>query len=93
MSQYKDGNYKGSAIGHNAEITVGVKIQNGNIENINIIEHHEDPGLGGEAFPKIKEEILKKQTYIVDAISGATNTSNGFKRRSRYHIDINIVIF
>lgn len=87
MSKLKDGNYEGSAKGHNGEIVVSVKIQEGVVSSVDVLKQHEDAGIGGEALPKLKNEILKKNSYIVDAVSGATMTSNGLKSAVKEALD------
>ena len=39
----------------------------------------ETPDIGGKAIAELPAEMIKGQTYEVDAISGATITSNGMK--------------
>ncbi len=87
MSKLKDGEYKGRGLGHNGEIEVNVKVKNGKVNSINVLRQNEDTGIGGEAFSRLEDEIVKKQTYIVDAISGATNTSNGLKEAVKEAFD------
>ena len=75
------------AQGHNDEITVNVEIVNGTIGEVNILNEHEDPGIGEPTIFKLENEIKQKQTYIVNVVSGATNTSNGVKAAVRNALD------
>lgn len=87
MSAFKDGNYLGKAWGHNGEITVNVEIVNGAIKQVNILDEHEDHGIGEPALLILEDEIKQKQSYIVDVVSGATNTSNGVKAAVKDALD------
>lgn len=51
---------------------VEVIIQNGEITNINILEHRKECGKTEEA---IADKIVDEQRIDVDTISGATNSS------------------
>ena len=46
------------------------------IVKVTVTEHQETPGLSDPAIEKIPQRIVDGQTLHVDAISGATNTSN-----------------
>lgn len=76
----KDGVYRGEAKGFAARIVSEVKINNGNVIEINVIDHHESKGWYDEVFMVLPREIIKKQSLEVDAISGATKTSKGLIR-------------
>ena len=73
---YKDGIYYGTGTGFEGEIRVKVKIQNGKISDIQIIE-----SVDGAEFIKsargVIDDILKKQSTNVDTVTGATYSSNG----------------
>ena len=56
---------------------VEVTVQNGEITNINILEHKNERGKTAEA---ITNKIINEQRIDVDAISGATNSSTVIKK-------------
>lgn len=56
---------------------VEVTVHNGEITNINILEHMHERGKTAEA---ITNEIVDEQKIDVDAISGATNSSTVVKK-------------
>lgn len=56
---------------------VEVTVQNGEITNINILEHRHERGKTAEA---ITNRIVDEQKIDVDAISGATNSSTVIKK-------------
>lgn len=76
---YKDGTYEGSGKGNNGDIKVEVVVEDGNIISVVLKEHTETEGIYEAAEKGVVAEMIKKQTFDVDAVSGATNTSNGIK--------------
>ncbi|EFD04549.1 FMN-binding domain protein [Peptostreptococcus anaerobius 653-L] len=86
---YKDGNYTGvntyvlDVDGTERSLSVDVQISDGKIKNISVISIK--PIKNGDAIfiDKAKEgtipNIIEKNTTSVDAVSGATYTSNGIK--------------
>ena len=52
-------------------------ILNGMITKIDILKHYHGPGFGAD---EITEEVIKKQTLEVDAVTGATKSSFVLKK-------------
>ena len=80
---WKDGTYTGSAQGFGGPVKVKVTVKNGKIKKIQIVSAS---GETGSYFTKAKAllpAIVKKQTTNVDAVSGATYSSNGIIRAVR----------
>ncbi|SHF38776.1 FMN-binding protein [Caloramator proteoclasticus] len=77
QGKYKDGKYIGSAIGFKPGLTVEVTISGGKISKIEIVDHNETPSYAEIPFKIVPDEIIKKQSTNVDAVSGATRTSVG----------------
>ena len=77
QGDYKDGTYEGTGKGNNGDITVEVTVEGGNIVSVTLKEHGETPGIYEAAEKGVTEAIITSQTAEVDAVSGATNTSNG----------------
>lgn len=75
-SLYVDGKYIASAAGYNGDITVEVTIKDGKMEEINIVDCIDDELYVQEAMKLIKK-MIKAQSADVDAVSGATYSSNG----------------
>lgn len=76
---YPDGVYTGSAQGYGGTITVQVTVVGGQITAIEILSA---PGETASFFSRAKgviDWILAAQTWEVDAISGATYSSDGIK--------------
>ena len=72
--------YTGSGIGRNGEVKVDVIFEdNGTIADIAIAESSETPAIAAYAVERIPSLIMEHQTLNVDAVSGATFTSNAIK--------------
>ncbi len=69
-----DGTYQGSYRGGPNKAIVDVTIKDDSIVNINIIEHQ--AWKGKKVEETIVERIIARQSTRVDAVSGATNSSN-----------------
>ncbi len=76
---WKDGTYTETAKGKKGNFDVTVIIFDGKISDIQIEDNKETPDIGAKAIAELPAEMIKGQTYEVDAISGATITSNGVK--------------
>ena len=77
ISDIPDGVYIGEYDVNFIYAKVEVTVQNGEITNINILEHRHDRGKAAEA---ISNKIVDEQKIDVDAISGATNSSTVIKK-------------
>ena len=77
---YKDGIYTGSAEGRNGDITVSVTVKDGAISAIDVTDQQETPSFWENAQDVIPQIIAANQTDGVDAVSGATLSSEGIKK-------------
>lgn len=77
QGNFKDGVYEGTGKGNNGDIKVEVTVEGGNITSVVLKEHGETEGIYEAAEKTVVADIIKKQSAEVDAVSGATNTSNG----------------
>ncbi|MGN9165904.1 flavocytochrome c [Tissierellaceae bacterium HCP3S3_D8] len=75
-AMFKPDTYVGTADGHNGEIKVEVTVDENSIKSIEVIEHNESPGISDPAIERIPKAIVEDQSLAVDAISGATVTSD-----------------
>lgn len=73
------GTYEVAAEGFHGDVKLAVTVDAEKITAIEVIEHSETEGIGSVALPKLVDAVLANQTVGVDAISGATITSNAFK--------------
>ena len=72
MSDVEDGTYEGELSTALVSAKVRVTVRDKRIENIEILKH--DNGLGSKA-ESIVDEMIKRNTYDVDVVSGATYSS------------------
>ena len=77
-TDYRSGTYEGSSRGLRGAINVRLDISNGEIVNIEIIEHREAAFPGTAAMEELQELVLETGSTDLDAISGATFSSRGF---------------
>ena len=77
ISDISDGVYIGEYDVNFIYAKVEVTVQNGEITNINILEHRYERGKAAEV---ITDSIVDEQKIDVDAISGATNSSAVIKK-------------
>ena len=75
--EFVPGNYTVTTPGHNGDLPMVVKFSEDRIEAIDIDTAGESAGIADVVFTRIPQEILEGQTLNVDAISGATVTSQG----------------
>lgn len=76
---WTDGTYTETAAGKNGSFEVTVIIRDGMISSIDVGENKETADRGGVAIEQLPDKMLEAQSYEVDAVSGATVTSNGLK--------------
>ena len=79
QGNFKDGVYEGTGKGNNGDIKVEVTVKDGNIVSVVLKEHAETEGIYEAAEKGVVKDIIASQSAEVDAVSGATNTSNGIK--------------
>ncbi|MEG1584356.1 MAG: FMN-binding protein, partial [Anaerovorax sp.] len=72
-----DGNYVGTGEGYKGAIVVEVTIKNHEIRNIQVLSHRESAGWYEPVFERVPERIIEGQNNEVEAIAGATRTSDG----------------
>ena len=80
---YKDGTFTGSASGYHGIVKVSVTIKNNKIKSIKIVENHDDAAYFNRAKGILLPLMVKKQSTNVDAVSGATFSSNGIIKAVR----------
>ena len=74
---YKDGEYLGKASAYNGNVEVKVTISGGRITAIDIVKTKDEEDYFFDAQKKVIPEILEKQSTDVDAVAGATTSSEG----------------
>lgn len=73
---FEAGTYTAKSKGMNGDVEVEVVVSNELIESIKVLSHDETAGISDPAIEKIPADILNAQGLKIDAISGATITSN-----------------
>ena len=73
-----NGVYEGVGRGRRGPVRVRVRMEGGNIAEIEIVDSSEDRFVGGAAMEELLELALTYNTADLDAISGATESSEGF---------------
>lgn len=76
---WTDGTYTETAKGKKGSFDVTVIIEEGTISSVTVGDNKETPDRGGVAIRQLPDQIVEAQSYEVDAVSGATATSNGIK--------------
>lgn len=77
LARVADGVYAGSAPGYAAEIKVEVTVQAGSITKVEVVAIDDTPTVYPDAVAQIPGRIIEKQHWKVDAVSGATASSEG----------------
>ncbi len=69
--------FEGVGQGMGGDIKVSVTVEDGKITAIDVLSHGETAGISDPAFAQIPDAIIANQSLAVDAVAGATMTSNG----------------
>lgn len=78
-TKYEDGTYPGEAEGFNGAVKVDVTVKDGKISNVEVTEHEESEGISDPAIEQTPKAIVDKNSTDVDAVAGATYTSDAIK--------------
>ena len=74
-SSYADGKYFGAGIGYNGRLTVSVVVENGAIASVKLTGSVDDEEYLDMATEGVIPAVLAAQGTDVDAVTGATTTS------------------
>lgn len=69
--------YLGTGSGLGGPIKVKVKVEDGKMTAIEVVEHMETPGVGDRAFASMPQAMIDAQSADVDMVAGATISSKG----------------
>ena len=75
-SAYEAGTYNAIVQGHNGPVEVAVTVSDSEITAVEVVSHTETAGISDRPLQEIPEFIVNHQSLAVDAISGATITSD-----------------
>lgn len=73
---YTPGTYTAEANGNNGAVSVSVTFSENAITDVVVGAHSETAGISDPAIERLPKAIVENQSLAVDAVSGATNTSN-----------------
>ena len=71
------GVFTGEGTGRNDKIVVEMTVEDGKITGVEITEHNETAGIADPALETIPSAIVENQSLAIDAVAGATLTSEG----------------
>lgn len=74
-----NGVYEGSANGMGGAVKVAVTVEDGKISGVEVLEHKETAGISDPAIEQIPQAIVEAQSTDVEAVTGATVTSEAIK--------------
>lgn len=78
-ARYIPGTYRGQGQGNGGTMFIDVTVDENSIVSVIVADHYETPNLGGVALDQLTAALMEKQNIgEVDAVSGCTNTTNGF---------------
>ncbi len=85
QGQYVDGTYKGPAVNaFYGMVQVQVTVSRGQMTNIDVLQYPSDRRtsryINSVALPLLESEAIQAQSGRVDAVSGATLTSNAYRK-------------
>lgn len=75
-----DGTYTGEAQGRNGAVKVAVTLTDGKITAVKVVSHKESTGIADPALERIPAAVTAEQSAAVDAVGGATLTSEAIKQ-------------
>ncbi|EHR33488.1 flavocytochrome c [Helcococcus kunzii] len=75
-NEAKGNTFEGVSKGYAGDVKAMVTIENREIKDIKVEAGKETPTIGGAASEKLAEQIVKSNSTKVEAVSGATMTSN-----------------
>lgn len=75
----QDGEYVTEVVGHEGTVKVATSFYGGKITDVKVVLNDETQGIGTYAVERIPAKILEAQSVNVEAVSGATVTSNAIK--------------
>lgn len=90
--QYKDGQYTGADVfAYYGNVQVAAIISGGKITDVKFLDYPSDrstsQSISAESLPQLKTEAIRIQSANVDTVSGATQTSEGFRQSLKSALD------
>lgn len=85
---YTPGTYTGEGQGFGGAVKVTIKTDAEKITDVTVEGESETPEIGGAALEQLANAIKEKQSAEIDAVTGATLTSNGVKEAAAKAIEL-----
>lgn len=70
---------EGTGVGKHGDVVAAVTFDNGRITNIEVKQSRENPLLAAKVFTNMKDAMVKHNTADIDAVTGATVSSDALK--------------
>lgn len=70
---------EGTGVGKHGDVVAAVTFDNGRITNIEVKQSRENPLLAAKVFTDMKDAMVKHNTADIDAVTGATVSSDALK--------------
>lgn len=80
LSHLEDGEYTGTGIGFRGEIEVAVTVRDHAVETVRIVSYYDNEEYLFHASQPVIDEVVSGEPLDVDAVSGATYSSNALTR-------------
>lgn len=80
LSHLEDGVYEGTGIGFRGEITVEVTVEDHDVKNVRILSYYDNDEYLFHVSQAVIHEVVNDEPLDVDAVTGATYSSNGLTR-------------
>lgn len=80
LEKKEPGSYKGEALGYNQDSPIKVEVivgEDGTISSITT-SHEDNPEIADQAIEVLSKDVIEANSPDVEAITGATATSQGF---------------
>lgn len=75
----EDGVYETEVEGHNGPMVIETTIEDGKLADVQVKDHSESEGISDPAIDQIPAAIVEANSINVDAVAGATVTSNAIR--------------
>ena len=70
---------EGAGVGKHGDVIAAVTFDGGRIQAIDIRKSNENPILAGKVFTEMKDAMIKHNTADIDAVTGATVSSDALR--------------
>jgi len=72
---FRPGTYKVTVDGRNGPIVIETVLSKNKVVRIEVLDHSESAGIGDVALQSVANDIITRQSFEVDVVSGATEST------------------